>query len=352
LDLDLSKACVWLSDNGHDTDIVISTRLRLARNIEDFPFKGMISEEEERRIEERVVPKILGSPLRDYDLHYFKMNEMAEMDRSLLLENHLISPEHFQATNPRGVAFNASGSISIMVNEEDHLRIQVIRSGLALDEGWKEINRIDDILGDIVNWSFNENYGFLTSCPTNVGTGLRVSVMLHLPALVLSKHIEKVFNAISQVNLAVRGFFGEGSQAVGDFFQISNQITLGMTPEEIIESLAKVLKKIIEYEREIRKALMGDNRKVLEDKIWRALGMLRNARSISSEETMGYLSSVRLGVTLNILEDIPFETINRLFLDVQPGHLQKLEGQDLDENSRDILRANLIRSRLQKNGHS
>jgi len=351
LNFDLKKACIWLADSDAETDIVISTRLRLARNIDTFPFKGMISEEEEKRIEEFVTPKISGD-LLDGGMRYFKLDTLDELDRLLLVENHLISMEHCEAKGPRGVAFNASGSISIMVNEEDHLRIQVILPGLALEEGWQAINRIDDQLAENVTWSFDETYGYLTSCPTNVGTGLRVSVMLHLPALVLSKHIEKVFNAVSQVNLAVRGLFGEGSQAVGDFFQISNQITLGVTPEEITKNVANVLNKIIEYERDVRKALLSDSRKLLEDKVWRALGLLRGARAISSEETLSYLSSVRLGVTLGLVEDISLETVNQLFLDVQPGHLQKIENQSLDSETRDIIRANLIRRRLQENGHS
>ena len=171
--------------------------------------------------------------------------------------------------------------------------------------------------------------------------------MLHLPALVLSKHIEKVFKAVTQVNLAVRGFFGEGSQAVGDFYQISNQITLGITPDEIMDSLMKALPEIIEYERKVRKAMRSDARKVLEDKVWRAIGMLRSARSISSEEAMTLLSSVRLGVSMNLFDDIPLETINQLFLDIQPGHLQRIRGRILDMEERDIIRANLIRSRLQ-----
>ncbi|MBU0755988.1 MAG: protein arginine kinase [Planctomycetes bacterium] len=329
----------------------MSTRLRLARNIDTFPFKGKITDEEEARLEDFVAPKIVNKRMNG-GLRYFKLNSLDELDRLLLLENHLISMEHLSAEGPRGVAFNESGSVSIMVNEEDHLRIQVIEPGLALEKGWKEIDRLEGRLGEALNWSFNERYGYLTSCPTNVGTGLRVSVMLHLPALVLSKHIEKVFNAVSQVNLVVRGFFGEGSQTVGDFFQISNQITLGMAPDEIIGTVTKVLTKIIEYERDVREALLSESRNVLEDKVWRAWGTLKSARSISSEEAMSYLSSVRLGVTLDLLENITLDTINKLFLDIQPGHLQKIEGLNLDTEARDAARANLIRRRLQELGHS
>lgn len=340
------KAGVWLSGEGKEADIVISTRLRLARNIQEFPFKGRITPSEENRLEAYLASKVVD-PHIGKEMQYVKLQDMDELDRLLLLENHLISLEHFNSSAPRGVAFNSSGSVSIMVNEEDHLRIQVIASGLALDEGIRRIDEIDDRLGEHLDFVFSERYGFLTSCPTNVGTGLRVSVMLHLPALVLSKHIEKVFKAVSQVKLAVRGFFGEGSQAIGDFYQISNQITLGIPPEEILEALRKALPKIIDYEREVRKAMRSDGRKVLEDKVWRAIGMLRSARSISSEETMTLLSSVRLGVSLNVFDDVPMETINQLFLDIQPGHLQKISGRALDMDERDVVRANLIRSRLQ-----
>ena len=337
---------VWLSGKGKESDIVLSTRLRLARNVHGFPFKGRIVGEEESRLEAHLSSRVTN-PNIDRDMHYVKLTSVGELERRLLLENHLISVEHFDAEGPRGVAYNPNGSVSIMVNEEDHLRIQVIASGLAIDEGWNRIDRIDDVLGESVSFAFHPKFGFLTSCPTNAGTGLRISVMLHLPALVLSKHIEKVFNAVAQVNLAVRGFFGEGSQAVGDFYQISNQITLGIGPEEILASLAKVLPKIIDYEREVRRALKADSRKVLEDKVWRAMGMLRSARSISSDETMSLLSSVRLGISMDVFEDVPLETVNRLFLEIQPGHLQKLEGRGLTTQERDIIRANLIRTRLQ-----
>ncbi len=344
----LNNIGVWLSGQGNETDIVLSTRLRLARNLKTFPFKGRITPEEESRLEAFLAPKVLDTRI-DKSMDYVKLHEIDKLDSLLLLENHLISMEQFNADGPRGVAFNPTASVSIMVNEEDHLRIQVMESGLALEEGWRRVEQIDGWLGESLSYAFSPSYGYLTSCPTNVGTGLRVSVMLHLPALVLSKHIEKVFNAVSQVNLAVRGFFGEGSQAIGDFYQISNQITLGLTPEEIIESLWKVLPKIIEYERDVRIALRNDGRKVLDDKVWRALGMLRSARSISSDETMAFLSSVRLGVSMELFDDVALDEVNQLFLDIQPGHLQKTEGRALKPEERDIIRADLIRSKLQEN---
>lgn len=343
---DPSSAGVWLSGQGKDSDIVMSTRLRLARNIQGFPFKGRISSADAHRLESFLASKVVNMNI-DRNMRYVQLSSVDELERKLLLENHLISMEHYNAKGHRGVAFNSTGSVSIMVNEEDHLRIQVIHAGLDLENGWQRIDQIDDVLGEDLSYSFSEDYGYLTSCPTNAGTGLRISVMLHLPALVISKHIEKVFNAVSQVNLAVRGFFGEGSQAVGDFYQISNQITLGVTVEDILESLNKVLPKIIDYEREVRKAMKEESQVILEDKVWRAIGMLRSARSISSEESMGFLSSVKLGIGMGLLDEVSMETVNRLFLDIQPGHLQKIEGRGLSTKERDVIRANLIRSRLQ-----
>ncbi len=345
---DLSNAGVWLSGTGAESEIVLSTRFRLARNIEEFNFKGKLSAESEEELELFLAPKVTSEKI-GVGMQYVKMDCIDEVDRMLLLENHLISLEHLKAENSRGVAFDNTGSLSIMVNEEDHLRIQVLTAGLALHDAWKKTDGIDSILENELNYAFDQKVGFLTTCPTNVGTGLRISVMLHLPALVLSKNIEKVFNAVSQVNLEVRGFFGEGSPAVGDFYQISNQITLGITPQDIISSMERVLPKIIEYERGVRKALVTDERKVLEDKIWRAVGVLRYARCISSEETMTYLSALRLGVATNIFSGLSIEAVNKLFLDIQPGHLQKSEKRELDQKERDIIRANLIRSRLQEN---
>lgn len=336
----------WLKGDGPESDIVFSTRLRLARNIQSFRFKSRMTDEEEFLLESHLKDKVQESLKRD-DIKYVSLRNVTEQDRMILMERHLISPEMFKNEGPGGVAFNESGSVSIMVNEEDHLRIQVMIPGLALREGLNRINHVDDSLSRDLNFCFDTDFGYLTACPTNVGTGLRMSVMLHLPALGLSKHIKNVFQAVSKVNLAVRGFFGEGSQALGDFYQISNHITLGISQEETLCELEKVVPKVIEFERKVRKALMKDDRKVLEDKIWRAIAILRNAFSISSEETMILLSSVKMGVHLGVLDDVDNDVINKLFLETQPGHLQRSVGRELKPEDRDVERANLLRKALQ-----
>jgi protein arginine kinase len=233
-----------------------------------------------------------------------------------------------------------------MVNEEDHLRIQALRTGLALREAYTLASEVDDAMEREVDYAFSSQFGYLTACPTNVGTGLRVSVMLHLPALVITREIEKVFQAVSKINLAVRGLYGEGTQASGDFYQISNQVTLGKAESEIIENLASVIPQIVKYERKVRTTLLQMKRVVLEDKIWRALGVLRFARQITSEETLELLSLVRLGVNVGAIADIPISTINELFVLSQPAHLQKVEKAKLSSHERDAARARYIRERL------
>ena len=233
-----------------------------------------------------------------------------------------------------------------MVNEEDHLRIQTLRAGIQLREAFELANQVDDALENAIDYAFSSQFGYLTACPTNVGTGMRVSVMLHLPALVITREIEKVFQAVSKINLAVRGLYGEGTQASGDFYQISNQVTLGKTENEIIDNLASVIPQIVKYERKVRTTLLQMKRLVLEDKIWRALGVLRSARTITSEETLELLSLVRLGVNLGAIEGIPMATVNELFVLSQPAHLQKVEKTKLSSHERDAARARYIRERL------
>ncbi len=237
-------------------------------------------------------------------------------------------------------------NVSLMINEEDHLRIQVLRSGYALDDCWKEIDRIDDAVESQVTYAFSERLGYLTACPTNVGTGIRVSVMVHLPALVITKEIQKVFQALQKINLAVRGLYGEGSQAMGDFYQISNQVTLGLSEQQIITKLKDVVPNIIGYERRVRNALVKENRQGLHDQVSRAYGILKNAMTISSEETMHLLSSVRMGINLGLIDDLEIPTVNELFIHTQPAHLQKLRHQNLESAQRNAARASYLRLRL------
>jgi protein arginine kinase len=237
-----------------------------------------------------------------------------------------------------------------MINEEDHLRMQVMRSGLALMEAWEEANAIDDSLEEKMSFAYHPQLGYLTACPTNVGTGLRASVMLHLPALVIAKQIEKVFKALHKINLAVRGLYGEGSQASGDFYQISNQVTLGSSEVKIIQNITTVVPQIIHYEREARQTLVTESRQTLQDRVARSLGILRSAHSISSEETMHHLSNVRMGINLGLIDNLAIPTINEMFIHTQPAHLQRIQGTELEKPAdRNVARATYLRQRLRSN---
>jgi protein arginine kinase len=331
------------------SEIVISSRIRLARNIAGFPFLSKCSRAQRTQLEKRTRETILDAQLAPQTL-YVDLDAAPEVDRQLLVERHLISKPHAAAEGARGVAVGENETISIMVNEEDHLRVQVLRSGLQLEEAWEQINGIDDKLESKLDFSFHPRFGYLTACPTNVGTGIRVSVMLHLPALKLTGEIEKVFRAAKDMRLAVRGLYGEGTEATGDFYQISNQTTLGKTEDEIISDFKHlVIPKIIDYEHHARRTLVNDRTVALDDKVSRALGILRSARLMASEETLFLLSHLRMGINLGRIKDIDLRTINELFLLTQPAHLQKLQGRKLEGDVRRAARADYIRSRLNGN---
>lgn len=339
----------WLRGSGPMSEIVISSRIRLARNIAGFPFLSKCSRAQRTQLEKRTRETILDAQLAPQTL-YVDLDAAPEVDRQLLVERHLISKPHAAAEGARGVAVGENETISIMVNEEDHLRVQVLRSGLQLEEAWEQINGIDDKLESKLDFSFHPRFGYLTACPTNVGTGIRVSVMLHLPALKLTGEIEKVFRAAKDMRLAVRGLYGEGTEATGDFYQISNQTTLGKTEDEIISDFKHlVIPKIIDYEHHARRTLVNDRTVALDDKVSRALGILRSARLMASEETLFLLSHLRMGINLGRIKDIDLRTINELFLLTQPAHLQKLQGRKLEGDVRRAARADYIRSRLNGN---
>ncbi len=339
----------WLRGSGPMSEIVISSRIRLARNVASFPFLSKCSRAQRTAIENRTRETILAAQIAPQTL-YVDLDAAPEVDRQLLVERHLISKPHAAAEGARGVAIGENETISIMVNEEDHLRVQVLRSGLQLEEAWEQINGIDDKLESKLDFSFHPRFGYLTACPTNVGTGIRVSVMLHLPALKLTGEIEKVFRAAKDMRLAVRGLYGEGTEATGDFYQISNQTTLGKTEDEIISDFKHlVIPKIIDYEHHARRTLVNDRTVALDDKVSRALGILRSARLMASEETLFLLSHLRMGINLGRIKDIDVKTINELFLLTQPAHLQKLQGRKLEGDVRRAARADYIRSRLNGN---
>ena len=335
----------WLRGTGTDADIVMSSRIRLARNLAQFPFLNRADDtvraEIERTLRRHVTDLSLGGPRS-----YVDVGHLERLDRQFLVERQLISRELSESHGSRGVCFTEGENISLMVNEEDHLRIQVLHSGFDLDTCWKQISRVDDLLEERVNYAFSEQLGYLTACPTNVGTGIRVSVLLHLPALVMTREHQKVFQALQKISLTVRGLYGEGTQAMGDFYQISNQVTLGKSEERLLRDLKDVIPNIIAYERRVRDALVKENRAGLHDKIARAYGTLRSAQAISSEETMDLLSSVRLGVNLGFIDDLSIPVVNELFIQTQPAHLQKLRKTVLDSGDRNAARAAYLRRRL------
>ncbi len=342
----------WLRGTGADSDVVVSTRIRLARNLADTPFTTRASLAQKAEIESRVRDAVRKSTLSG-DLEYISVQEMVPLDRQFLVERQLISRELANALEgPRGVAFDAKESVSVMVNEEDHLRIQVMRSGLALDEAWEQIDSVDNALEARLAFAFHDRFGYLTACPTNVGTGMRASVMLHLPALGITKQIEKVFRALQKINLVVRGLYGEGTRASGDLYQISNQVTLGKAETRLLGEIREVITMILTYERQARQALIKERRQDEQNRAARAIGTLSSATMITAEETMELLSAVRLGIHLHLLENLPPTTINQLFIHTQAAHLQKLTGKHLAPEDRNAERAKYLRNRLRDLGTS
>ncbi|MGD0898298.1 MAG: protein arginine kinase [Thermoguttaceae bacterium] len=337
----------WLRGNGPEADIVISSRVRLARNLAEFPFITRAAPQDRLAIERLLRDAILAANSSG-ELLYVAVDELEGVDRQFLVERHLISREHAEAQGRRAVAIDRAEKFSLMINEEDHLRIQVLQSGFNLGAVWEQINGIDDSIEERVTYAFHERLGYLTACPTNVGTGMRVSVMLHLPALVITRQIEKVFRSLQKISLAVRGLYGEGSQATGDFYQISNQVTLGRSEQDLVQQVQDIVPVIVDYERQARQFLIKESHENLHDRVSRAYGILRTAQTISSEETMHLLSSVRMGVNLGLIQDLQIGDINDLFIRTQPAHLQKLAGGELGSTDRNIERAKYLRDYLNR----
>ncbi len=336
----------WMDCSGPMSDIVISSRVRLARNIAGYLFLSRSDKDMQRELLSLMKTSVEDSSIGG-DLKFLDMNEISQQERDILSERYLVSRRLAEARDISGVAIAADESLAIMMNEEDHLRLQVMSSGLQLRDAYSRIEKVEKSLEEKMEYSFSERYGYLTACPTNAGTGIRVSVMLHLPALKMAGQIEKVLRASGDMNLAVRGVFGEGSEPVGDLYQISNQTTLGKSEYQIIEELTKqAIEPVVEYERRARQRMLEDRSDILDDKIFRAYGTMSNARMISSEETLFLLSYIRLGVHLGRFDNISLHTINELFLLTQPAHLQNVCGEMMDPASRDIARASLIRSKL------
>jgi protein arginine kinase len=345
---DLAVRCgEWLKGIGPESDIVMSSRIRLARNLASFPFIRRCNDIDRASIESLLRTKIVNEP-RLAQLMFIDVAELAVLDRQLLVERQLISRELAESSGARAVAIDHLEQISLMINEEDHLRLQVIQSGLNLNRAWELINDVDDLVERQVDFAVHPRYGYLTACPTNVGTGMRVSVMVHLPALVIARQIDKVFNSLQKIGLAVRGLHGEGSQSTGDFYQISNQVTLGRSEQELVDHVSSIIPTVISYERKAREMLIKDGNHNLFDQVSRAIGLLQNAQQITSEETMHLLSKVRMGINLGLIGDIDIPVINKLFIHTQPAHLQKLRGGQLDQNNRNRERANYLHLHLKR----
>ena len=332
----------WLRGTGPESDIVMSSRVRLARNVAHYPFVSRMSDQDRGDVERFLRERITASPAGS-QLEYIDVGRLEEVDRQFLVERQLISREHAEAQGARAVAIDGREQVSLMINEEDHLRIQCMHSGLDLKGVWEQIRAVDDQIEKVVPYAFHPRFGFLTACPTNVGTGIRVSVMLHLPALVITRQIDKVFRSLHKISLAVRGLYGEGSQAMGDFYQISNQTTLGKTEEELVEQVGDVVPVLIDYERRAREFLVRETQQNVHDQVSRAFGILRTAQTITAEETMQLLSRVRMGVLLGLIGDVNIADINSLLIRTQPAHLQKLRGLELDTKDRNIERARYLR---------
>ena len=336
----------WLRGTGPESDIVISSRIRLARNLADYPFIRKCGDDDRRGIIRTVRSRLEQLPTWG-DLHFVDLENLSEVDRTFLVERQLISRELADTEGGRAVAIAPDEQYSVMVNEEDHLRIQVMQSGLDLRGAWERIDGIDDHLESVLLYAYHPRYGYLTACPTNVGTGLRVSVMLHLPGLVITRQIEKVFKSMQKINVTVRGLYGEGSQYSGDFYQVSNQVTLGRKEEDLIELIGQnVVPQILMYERKARDFLVSQGSQDLHDDVSRAMGILTTAKKISSEETMHYLSKVRMGVNLGLIDNVAVSTINKLFIHTQPGHLQKIHGGILPTGDRNVRRAIYLQQHL------
>lgn len=322
--------------------IVLMTRVRLARNLAQHSFPGWAKPEEREKVVQTCRDALAGTPAMKRG-YAFGITEIGELERQILVERHLISRELSGVKEGAGVVINRDQSISVMINEEDHMRIQVLRAGFQLKKAWTLINELDNQLEEELDYAFSSSLGYLTACPTNLGTGMRGSIMMHLPGLVISSQMEKIVRAVNQLGMVVRGLFGEGSDASGSIFQISNQTTLGESEDDIIKRLEAVLKSIIEHEENARARLLETEGPKLHDKIGRAFGILQNSHLLSSSEAMNLLSLVRLGIDLGLFAEEHRATVDRLFIETQPGHLQYVQKGQFEPAQRDFLRAARLR---------
>jgi len=335
----------WLNGDGPEADIVFSSRVRLARNLRDFVFPLWAKSSVLKDVSEIVLDAVKRSNYFK-DAYLINMSELSLKERRFLLERHLISVEFTEKGDYRFLVVQRGEIISLMINEEDHLRLQSILSGLQIMEAWRLCDRVDDELGEDLKYAFLPQLGYLTSCPTNTGTGMRASCMVHLPGLVATRKVGELVKNISQLGLVARGLYGEGTESQGDFFQISNQVTLGLREEEIVNNVERVTRQVVEQEKKAREVLLKRNETQLRDQVGRAYGILTNAHMISSREAIELLSKLRLGVSLHLLPNFNIGVLNELLFLIGPAQLQVMSKRDLNPLSRDELRAKIIREKL------
>lgn len=335
----------WLRGEGPHHQIVVSSRVRLARNVQKFSFPGWAKKTERLQILEAIKPRVEELPEMS-DAFSVYSQDLSALEKQVLVERHLISREHAAKGVGSAVVMNKKQTLSIMINEEDHLRLQALRSGLQVKAVFKAIDKVDTALEEKLDFAFHSKLGYLTACPTNVGTGMRASAMLHLPALVISEQINQVIQAVNKIGLAVRGLYGEGTEALGNLFQVSNQTTLGEKEEDIIARLHKVIEQIIEHEQNARTNLLQKQATKLMDQVGRSYGLLRHAHSMNSKEALNLLSFMKLGIDLGFFNETCRQPIDELFMETQPAHLQKGTQQKLAAEERDALRADIIRAKM------
>ena len=341
----------WYIDKGPDSDVVLSCRVRLARNFAEYPYPHRSMPETRRRVMDRTVEAVMhGNGGMSQQFRFIDFTKLPAVERQVLVEKHLVSKELAGSKIECGAIISASENISIMLNEEDHLRIQVLGAGMQLDNLWTLADKLDNLLSETIDFAYDPKFGYLTCCPTNIGTAVRASAMLHLPALVMTGTIKGILESVTKLGVAVRGMFGENTEATGNIFQISNQVTLGRTENDIITGVRSLANQIVEQERNLRQELLKQNGIRLEDRISRAYGVLRTARIISAEETLQKLSDVRLGVNLGLLPGLDETKLNTLMLDIQPGNIQQKAGRALRPDDRDTTRADLVRESMKVQG--
>ena len=334
--------CAWLGELGPQQGVVLSSRIRLARNLEGYPFPPTSSSS----ILSDVLALFVDRAGQLPDHSVLDMYRVHPLEAQLLVERHLISPNFAGSNRPRALVLSQDSRISIMINEEDHLRLQCLVPGLQFQEAWRQASGVEEFLAQELNFAFDEQFGYLTSCPSNVGTGLRASAMLHLPGLAWINALENVFHQVGQLGLTVRGLYGEGSQSAGHLVQVSNQVTLGPNEEEIITKLTTVCEQLIQYECSARHQLLKEQRLILEDRCWRSLAILREARLLESNEAMQHLSMLRMGVDLQLIPSLSIGLLNEMLVRIRPAGLQMESGHELGPGERDVVRARMIREML------